>query len=77
MGITACWLAKDIGVPPMRISEDIAGKRGITVHAGLCLLRCAGLHDGFCTGLQLDHEAARAEGAVDEVLARIKPLPWS
>lgn len=74
MGITAYRLAKDIGVPQMRISEVIAGKRAITVDTGLRLSRYFGLHDGFWTGLQLDHDAASAKEALADVLARIKPL---
>ena len=74
MGITAYRLAKDIGVPQMRISEVIAGKRAITVDTGLRLARYFGLSDGFWTGLQLDHDAASAKEALAEVLARIKPL---
>jgi addiction module HigA family antidote len=74
MGITAYRLAKDIGVPQMRISEVIAGKRAITVDTGLRLSRYFGLHDGFWTGLQLDHDAASAKEALADMLARIKPL---
>jgi addiction module HigA family antidote len=74
MGITAYRLAKDIGVPQMRISEVIAGKRAITVDTGLRLSRYFGLHDGFWTGLQLDHDAASAKETLAEVLAKIKPL---
>lgn len=74
MGITAYRLAKDIGVPQMRISEVIAGKRAITVDTGLRLSRYFGLSDGFWTGLQLDHDAASAKEAQADVLAKIKPL---
>ncbi len=74
MGISAYRLAKDIGVPQMRISEIIAGKRAITVDSGLRLSRYFGLNDGFWTGLQLDHDAAVAKDALAEALARIKPL---
>lgn len=74
MGISAYRLAKDIGVPQMRISEIIAGKRAITVDTGLRLARYFGLNDGFWTGLQLDHDAAVAKDALAETLARITPL---
>ena len=57
MGISAYRLAKEIGVPQMRIGEIIAGKRSITVDTGLRLSRYFGLNDGFWTGLQLDHDA--------------------
>lgn len=74
MGISAYRLARDIGVPQMRISEIIAGKRAVTVDTGLRLSRYFGLHDGFWTGLQLDHDAALAKDALADVLARIKPV---
>jgi addiction module HigA family antidote len=60
LGLTAYRLAKEIGVPQMRISEIIAGKRAISVDTGLRLSRYFGLNDGFWTGLQLDHDAAVA-----------------
>jgi addiction module HigA family antidote len=74
MGISAYRLARDIGVPQMRISEIIAGKRAVTVDTGLRLSRYFGLHEGFWTGLQLDHDAALAKDALADVLARIKPV---
>jgi addiction module HigA family antidote len=67
-------LARDIGVPQMRISEIIAGKRAVTVDTGLRLSRYFGLNDGFWTGLQLDHDAALAKDALADVLAGIKPV---
>jgi addiction module HigA family antidote len=72
MGITAYRLAKDIGVPQMRISEIIAGKRAITVDTGQRLSRCFGLDETFWTGLQRDHDAAVAKDELAEVLAAIR-----
>lgn len=74
MGISAYRLARDIGVPQMRIRELIAGERAVTVDTGLRLSRNFGLHDGFWTGLQLDHDAALAKDAMADVLAGIKPV---
>lgn len=74
MGISAYRLARDIGVPQMRISEIIAGKRAVTVDTGLRLSRYFGLNDGFWIGLQLDHDAALAKDALADVLAGIKPV---
>jgi len=74
MGISSYRLAKDIGVSPMRISEILAGKRAITVDTGLRLSRYFGLHDGFWTGLQLDHDSAVARDALAKTLAGIKPV---
>lgn len=74
MGISAYRLAKEIGVPQMRISEVLGGKRAITVDTGLRLSRYFGLNDGFWTGLQLDYDAALAKDEMADQLAKIKPL---
>ena len=74
MGISAYRLAKDIGVPQMRISEIISGKRAVTVDTGLRLSRYFGLNENFWTGLQLDHDASLANDELAETLARIKPV---
>ena len=74
MGISAYRLAKDIGVPQMRISEILSGKRAVTVDTGLRLSRYFGLNDGFRTGLQLDYESALTREKLSEVLAAIRPV---
>lgn len=74
MGITPYRLAKDIGVPQIRISEILAGKRAVTVDTGLRLSRYFGVNDGFWTGLQLDCDAARVKDELSAELARITPL---
>jgi addiction module HigA family antidote len=73
MGISAYRLAKDIGVPQIRISQIIAGKRAVTVDSGLRLSRYFGLNDSFWTGLQMDHDAAVAKDALAQELAKIQP----
>jgi addiction module HigA family antidote len=42
VGISAYRLAKDIGVPQIRISQIVAGKRAVTVDTGLRLSRYFG-----------------------------------
>jgi addiction module HigA family antidote len=74
MGITAYRLAKDIGVPQIRISEILAGKRAVTIDTGLRLSRYFGMNDGFWTGLQLDHDAAVAKDTLANELTKIQPL---
>jgi len=74
MGITQYRLAKEIGVPQLRIGEIVAGKRAITVDTGLRLSRFFGTSEGFWTGLQLSHDQARAKDALADVLAKIQPL---
>ncbi len=75
MGITQYRLAKEIGVSQRRIGEIVAGTRAITVDTGLRLSRFFGTSEGFWTGLQLDHDAARTKDALAGALDRIKP--WS
>jgi addiction module HigA family antidote len=74
MGLSAYRLAKDIGVPQIRIGQIIVGKRSITVDTGLRLSKYFGLNDAFWTGLQLDHDAAVAKDVLAGALAKIKPL---
>ena len=74
LGISAYRLAKEIGVPQMRVSEIIAGKRAITVDTGLRLSRYLGVNDGFWTELQLNYDAGRAKDDLAEVLANSKPM---
>jgi addiction module HigA family antidote len=75
MGITQYRLAKEIGVSQRRIGEIVAGTRAITVDTGLRLSRFFGTSEGFWTGLQLDHDAAKARDELADALDRIKPWP--
>lgn len=47
MGISQYRLAKEIGVPPQRISEIVAGHRAITSDTDLRLCRFFGLSNGY------------------------------
>jgi addiction module HigA family antidote len=75
MGITQYRLAKEIGVPQRRIGEIVAGTRSITPDTGLRLSQFFGMSEDFWTGLQLDHDAAKAKDALKAVLSKIRP--WS
>jgi addiction module HigA family antidote len=68
-------LAKEIGVPPQRIGEILAGRRAITADTDLRLCRFFGLSDGWWLRLQADYDTAVAKAALAKVLAKIKP--WS
>jgi addiction module HigA family antidote len=61
MGITQYRLAKEIRVPQRRVGEIVTGKRAVTVYTGLRLSRYFGTSDEFWSGLQLDHDQARAK----------------
>ena len=47
MGLSQYRLAKQIDVPPQRISEIIAGRRSITADTDLRLCRFFGLSNGY------------------------------
>ena len=64
-------LAKEIGVPPQRIGEILAGRRAITADTDLRLCRFFGLSDGWWLRLQADYDTAVAKAALAKVLAKI------
>ncbi len=71
LGLTKYRLAKDIGVPPQRIGDIVAGKRAITADTDLRLCRYFGLSDGWWLRGQASYDTAIAKVAMREVLARI------
>ena len=75
MGITQYRLAKEIGVPPQRISEIVAGHRAITADTDLRLCRFFGLSNGYWLRAQAAYDTEVAEEKIADVLAKIKP--WS
>jgi addiction module HigA family antidote len=54
MGISQNGLARDLGVPPRRITEIVHGQRAVTADIALRLARYFGTSEGFGTGLQAD-----------------------
>ena len=73
-GMSNYRLAKEIGVPPQRIGEIIAGRRAITADTDLRLCRFFGLSEGWWLRLQADHDTRKAKAALAKELAKIKPL---
>lgn len=71
LGLTKYRLAKDIGVPPQRIGDIVAGKRAITVDTDLRLCRYFGLSDGWWLRGQTNYDIAIVHNSMDEVLSRI------
>ncbi|HQQ75634.1 MAG TPA: HigA family addiction module antitoxin [Pseudomonadales bacterium] len=63
-GISQYRLAKDIGVPQMRISAICNGKRGISADTAVRLARYFGSTPGFWLGLQTDYDTEEAEKAL-------------
>ncbi len=61
MGISQYRLAKDIGVPAMRISKIVCGERGISADTALRLARYFGMSVEFWTGIQTHYEVEQAK----------------
>ncbi len=74
LGMTKYRLAKEIGVPPQRIGDIIAGKRGITADTDLRLCRFFSLSDGWWLRLQVKYDTEIAREGLAEVLKNIQPL---
>ena len=60
LGLTKYRLAKDIGVPPQRIGDIVAGKRAITADTDLRLCKYFGLSDGWWLRGQANYDIAIA-----------------
>lgn len=75
MGITQYRLAKEIGVPPQRIGEIVAGRRAITADTDLRFCRFFGLSNGYWLRAQAAYDTEVAEETLAATLRRIKP--WS
>ena len=72
LGLTKYRLAKDIGVPPQRIGDIVAGKRSVTADTDLRLCRYFGLSDGWWLRGQAAYDTAVARAAMGDTLARIQ-----
>ena len=72
LGLTKYRLAKDIGVPPQRIGDIVAGKRAVTADTDLRLCRYFGLSDGWWLRGQAAYDTAKAREAMGATLARIQ-----
>jgi antitoxin HigA-1 len=68
-------LAKEIGVPPQRVGDIVAGKRAITADTDLRLCRFFGLSSGYWLRAQVAHDTEVAAHALHLELEKIKP--WS
>ena len=74
LGKTAYWLAKNLGVPQMAVSEILRGKRGISAAMALRLGRFFGNSAEFWLNLQAFHDLREEERRMGEQLRRIEPL---
>jgi addiction module HigA family antidote len=75
MGITAYRLAKSTGLPPQRINQIVAEKRGITVDTDLRLCAFFGLEPGYWLRVQLAYELREALHTIGpKIKASVLPL---
>ena len=72
LGLTKYRLAKDIGVPPQRIGDIVAGKRAVTADTDLRLCRYFGLSDVWWLRGQSAYDTAIARQAMSVELSRIQ-----
>lgn len=75
MGISQYRLAKEIGVPPQRIGEIVAGRRSISADTDLRLCRFFGLSEGYWLRGQARYELELAKDTLSDELDKIHP--WS
>jgi addiction module HigA family antidote len=73
LGLTKYRLAKDIGVPPQRISDIVLGKRSVTADTDLRLCKYFGLSDGWWLRGQASYDSAVTRQVIQEELERIQP----
>lgn len=72
LGITAYRLAKDIQVPPTRISDILNGRRGISAETALRLSRYFGNSAQFWLNLQSHFELREAQDRYREEMLAIR-----
>lgn len=74
-GISINRLARDIAVPPGRISEIVNGKRSISADTALRLGKYFSVSPETWLGLQADYDLRMARNVIgDEVEKRIHPF---
>ncbi len=74
MGVSQYRLAKQIGVPAMRISEICAGKRSITADTALRLARALGTTPAFWLALQASFDTEEVMRDHGESITHIELL---
>lgn len=72
MDISQYRLAKEIGVPPQRIGEIVAGRRAITADTDLRLCKFFGLSEGYWLRGQARYDTETAKELLTGVLAKIR-----
>jgi antitoxin HigA-1 len=73
LGMSARALAAAIDVTPARISDIIAGRRGITADTALRLARYFGTTAQLWLNLQMNHDLERASHELGDSIEHIRP----
>ena len=71
MGVSINALAREIAVPPNRISEIVSGKRSITADTALRLGKYFGVSPELWLNLQADYDLRTAEASIGPRLRAI------
>lgn len=71
---TPTELARELHVPANRISQLVAGKRGMTANTALRLEKWLGVSASFWLNLQKRYELDIARAGASDILKIIKPL---
>jgi addiction module HigA family antidote len=71
IGTTASQLARDLQVPPNRITAILQGRRGITADTALRLARYFGTSAAFWMNLQQLYDLRLAEAEITKILDEI------
>ena len=74
LGMSQKALADAIRVPFQRVTEIVAGKRGLTPSTALRLAKFFGMSAGFWLNLQMVCDLQRAEQKESDVLKTIKTV---
>lgn len=61
LGMSATQLARELGIPPNRVTEIIRGRRGVTADTALRLAAWLGTTPEFWMNLQKNYELRTAE----------------
>ena len=78
LGISINKLARDLSVPPNRISEIVNGKRGITADTALRLQRYFGIEAQFWLNLQTEYDLRMMKRKIwTDIERRIIPVMTS
>ena len=77
LGITQYRLAKDIGVPPIRISEIVRGKRSVSADSALRLSKYFGTSADLWLNLQNHYDLEVKKDELEQILKQdVKIIPY-